>query len=77
MGTKTLTITEEAYDRLKAHKQEGESFTDVVLRLTGGEADVAAGAGAWEGTGFAAAVEAGREEFDDDVDEYHDALLGN
>ncbi len=34
MGTKTLTITQEAYERLRAHKGPSESFTDVVLRLT-------------------------------------------
>jgi predicted CopG family antitoxin len=33
--TRTLSITEEAYRALKAKKKEGESFTDVILRLTG------------------------------------------
>ena len=35
MPTRTLSITEEAYRALKAKKKEGESFTDVILRLTG------------------------------------------
>ncbi|AIF82351.1 hypothetical protein NTE_00269 [Candidatus Nitrososphaera evergladensis SR1] len=35
MPTRTLSITEEAYMALKASKKEGESFTDVILRLTG------------------------------------------
>jgi predicted CopG family antitoxin len=35
MPTRTLSITEEAYRALKASKKEGESFTDVILRLTG------------------------------------------
>lgn len=34
MGSKTISITEEAYYRLRARKRRGESFTDVVLRLT-------------------------------------------
>ncbi|MFQ5908264.1 MAG: antitoxin VapB family protein [Thermoplasmata archaeon] len=34
MGSKTISITEEAYHRLRARKRRGESFTDVVLRLT-------------------------------------------
>ena len=34
MATKTISITREAYDRLKARKGPAESFTDVILRLT-------------------------------------------
>jgi len=34
MGTKNISLTEEAYERLKERKESGESFTDVVLRLT-------------------------------------------
>ena len=35
MATKTISITEEAYERLAAKKAERESFTDVILRMTG------------------------------------------
>ena len=35
MASRTLNVTEEAYEALKARKREGESFTDVILRLTG------------------------------------------
>jgi len=34
MGTTTISLKEEAYDRLRAAKRDGESFSDVVLRLT-------------------------------------------
>ena len=34
MPTRSLTIKEEAYRALKAKKKGGESFTDVILRLT-------------------------------------------
>lgn len=35
MATHSITITEEAYKALKRKKRETESFTDVILRLTG------------------------------------------
>jgi predicted CopG family antitoxin len=34
MGTKTISLADDAYERLKAEKREGESFSDVVRRLT-------------------------------------------
>ena len=34
MATKTISITQEAYDRLKISKFETESFTDVINRIT-------------------------------------------
>lgn len=35
MTTKTVNLSEDAYQRLKSLKREGESFSDVVNRLTG------------------------------------------
>lgn len=36
MATKTISITEDAYHRLERLKDEGESFSDVIQRLSGG-----------------------------------------
>lgn len=35
MSTRTISLDEEAYERLKAHKRGDESFSDVVKRLAG------------------------------------------
>jgi predicted CopG family antitoxin len=35
MGTKNISISDEAYTRLASQKKPKESFTDVVNRLTG------------------------------------------
>lgn len=35
-ATKTIGLSDDAYDRLAAIKQDDESFSDVVRRLTGG-----------------------------------------
>ena len=34
MATKTLTITEESYERLASKKKDNESFSDVINRIT-------------------------------------------
>lgn len=73
MGTKSITVTEEAYERLRAHKREDESFTETILRLTGRERDVMAGFGAMaEVEGFREAVTSAREEYDEGVRERAD-----
>lgn len=34
MATKTISITEEAYERLKAQRKTDESFSNIILKLT-------------------------------------------
>lgn len=68
MGTKSITVTDEAYERLKAHKRDGESFTDTLLRITADEADVMSGFGSMRDVDdFRDAAESTRDELDRDL----------
>jgi predicted CopG family antitoxin len=46
-GHKTLTISEEAYEKLVKIKRSGESFTQAILRLTRGKGNLLKHAGSW------------------------------
>ncbi len=46
MKIKTISLSEEAYRKLKAEKRKGESFSEVVKRITN-KKPLSAFAGAW------------------------------
>ena len=58
--TKVISLSDRAYGELKRRKGEGDSFSDVVLRLTGSEesGSILAFAGAWTGSDLAVVEEA-------------------
>lgn len=68
MGTKTIGVTEEVYDRLRARKRDDESFTDLLDRLideTAGDwRDGFGSLSAEEADSLRAAAERSRERFD-------------
>ena len=47
MGTKTISITDEAYEALSREKKGGESFTEAILRLTRKTGNLADCLGTW------------------------------
>ena len=62
MGAKTISLDEEAYERLKDKKREGESFSDTVKRLAGERSwnEVVGILTETEATALSSAIEDGR-----------------
>lgn len=63
---RTIGLTEEAYESLKALKEDDESVSDVVQRLTGAERDEMAGFGSWSDSDLREEVASYRGEFGTD-----------
>lgn len=63
MATKTISLDEEAYERLKARKKKGESFSETVKRLAGERSwsEVAGILSEEEAADLETAIEDGRE----------------
>lgn len=65
MGTKTIRVKEEVYERLRACKRPDESFSDLLDRLTDRDAQFERGFGALADVEF----EDGLAELDERLDE--------
>lgn len=77
--TKTIGLSDDAYDRLAALKQEGESFSDVVRRLTGGPLlrELAGSMDAETAEHYRSAVQTARERQDRARRERVDEMVGD
>ena len=73
MPTKTITITEDAYERLRALKREDESFSKLVVRLTESEDPMG-----FAGTcpGLADHVEDASDDLEESLETTHHDLFG-
>lgn len=57
MGTKTIRVREEVYERLAARKRPDESFSDLLDRLTDRQTAFEAGFGALQDVDFEGALQ--------------------
>lgn len=57
MGTKTIRVRDDVYEKLEARKREGESFSDLLERLTDRGARFEDGFGALSGVDFEGALD--------------------
>lgn len=76
MGTKTIRLDEEAYERLASRKHEGESFSDVVKRVMGERSllEIAGILSEGEADELRATIEDRRNAREDELDELAERL---
>ena len=77
--SKSIRLSEDAYERLAAHKREDETFSDVVLRLAGERSlmEIAGILTDEEADAMRAAVEERRARRGEDVEAVADELNGS
>lgn len=77
--SKSIRLSEEAYERLAAHKREDETFSDVVLRLAGERSllELAGILSDEEADALRAAVEERRERRAEELERIADRMGGS
>lgn len=68
MATKTVSLKESAYNKLKNLKGEGESFSDLINRITS-EKSLTEISGIWEDEELEDLVDENRERIDEEIRE--------
>ena len=76
--SKSVRLTEEAYERLDAHKRGDETFSDVVMRLAGERSllDIAGVLSDDEADALREAVDERRDRRGDELEEVADRMGG-
>ncbi len=77
IASRTINVSTEAYSRLASLKNDGESFTDVINRLTG-KHRILDLVGMWDdetGKEIKKHVDELRESFDDSLDERYNRMV--
>lgn len=76
--SKSIRLSEEAYERLEAHKREDETFSEVVLRLAGERSllDLAGVLSDEEADALREAVDERRERRRDELEGIADEMQG-
>lgn len=74
MGSKTISLSDEAYERLRSKKEEGESFSDVVNRLAGERPLLDIVGTGTRGDGVREAIDAARTNLDSTTERTIDEL---
>ena len=79
MATKTITVTQDAYESIKGLKKEEQSFSDLFLRLGEGKCTVNSFFGLLSGDATEAREETKkwREQFSKDAETRHKLLFGH
>jgi predicted CopG family antitoxin len=77
--SRSIRLSEEAYERLAAHKREDETFSDVVLRLAGERSllDLAGILTDEQADALCAAVEERRDRRADELEAVADEMRGS
>lgn len=74
MGTRTVRLNEDVYERVEAHKQDEETFSETIGRLIGGYSlmDFAGGLEGEEAEQARERIDTANEEYADDLAERFD-----